>query len=177
MRSLYDFIVEPLGDTYENEIDIENVKIILNIKIESFKFVNNVAKVIQVPLAFKTKIKKGDLILIHHNVFRTFYELPGRGVHDAEDWISREGYEDGQESYLGYDPDSDNFVMGFDAFEQSYDEYGNADNDGMMDGVIVLLSPEGRALETITAVPGGMYPEGLRAVKKAMPQIIDIRLD
>ncbi len=111
------------------------------------------------------------------NVFRTFYELPGRGVNDAEDWISREGYEDGQESYLGYDPDSDNFVMGFDAFEQSYDEYGNADNDGMMDGVIVLLSPEGRALETITAVPGGMYPEGLRAVKKAMPQIIDIRLD
>ena len=49
MQSLYDFIVEPVGDTYENEIDIENVKIILNTKIESFKFVNNVAKVIQVP--------------------------------------------------------------------------------------------------------------------------------
>ena len=77
MQSLYDFIVEPVGDTYENEIDIENVKIILNTKIESFKFVNNVAKVIQVPLAFKTKIKKGDIILIHHNVFRTFYDMKG----------------------------------------------------------------------------------------------------
>ena len=77
MRSLYDFIVEPLGNTYENEIDIENVKIILNTKIESFKFVNNLAKVIQVPLAFKTEIKKGDLILIHHNVFRTFYDMKG----------------------------------------------------------------------------------------------------
>mgnify|MGYP002701295126 CR=1 FL=1 len=62
MQSLYDFIVEPVGDTYENEIDIENVKIILNTKIESFKFVNNVAKVIQVPLAFKTEIKKGAFI-------------------------------------------------------------------------------------------------------------------
>ena len=30
MRSLYDFIVEPVGDTYENEIEIKNVKI--NIK-------------------------------------------------------------------------------------------------------------------------------------------------
>jgi hypothetical protein len=30
MRSLYDFIVEPVGDAYENEIEIENVKIILN---------------------------------------------------------------------------------------------------------------------------------------------------
>ena len=77
MQSLYDFIVEPVGDTYENEIDIENVKIILNTKIESFKFVNNVAKVIQIPLAFKTKIKKGDIILIHHNVFRTFYDMKG----------------------------------------------------------------------------------------------------
>ena len=77
MRSLYDFIVEPVGDAYENEIEIENVKIILNTKIESFKFVNNVAKVIQVPLAFKTLIKVGDMILIHHNVFRTFYDMKG----------------------------------------------------------------------------------------------------
>ena len=77
MRSLYDFIVEPVGDAYENEIEIENVKIILNTKIESYKFVNNVAKVIQVPLAFTTLIKKGDIILIHHNVFRTFYDMKG----------------------------------------------------------------------------------------------------
>ena len=35
MQSLYDFIVEPFGNTYENEIEIENVKIILNTKIES----------------------------------------------------------------------------------------------------------------------------------------------
>jgi len=77
MRSLYDFIVEPVGDAYENEIEIENVKIILNTKIESFKFVNNVAKVIKTPLAFKTPIKVGDTILIHHNVFRTFYDMKG----------------------------------------------------------------------------------------------------
>ena len=77
MRSLYDFIVEPVGDAYENEIEIENVKIILNTKIESFKFVNNVAKVIKTPLAFKTSIKVGDTILIHHNVFRTFYDMKG----------------------------------------------------------------------------------------------------
>ena len=77
MRSLYDFIVEPVGDTYDNEIEIENVKIILNTKIESYKFVNNIAKVIKTPLAFTTSIKKGDIILIHHNVFRTFYDMKG----------------------------------------------------------------------------------------------------
>tara|TARA_R110002051_G_scaffold55025_1_gene102840 strand:+ start:556 stop:1161 length:606 start_codon:yes stop_codon:yes gene_type:complete len=77
MRSLYDFIVEPVGDTYENEIEIKNVKLILNTKIESYKFVNNVAKVIKIPLAYKTFIKEGDTVLIHHNVFRTFYDMKG----------------------------------------------------------------------------------------------------
>tara|TARA_R110002050_G_scaffold1097_1_gene7505 strand:+ start:238 stop:843 length:606 start_codon:yes stop_codon:yes gene_type:complete len=77
MRSLYDFIVKPLGEEYDNEITIGDKKIILNTKIESFKFVNNIAKVIEVPTAFKTPIKKGDLILIHHNVFRTFYDMKG----------------------------------------------------------------------------------------------------
>ena len=77
MRSLYDFIVEPVGDTYENEIEIKNVKLILNTKIESYKFVNNIAKVIKIPLAYKTFIKEGDTILIHHNVFRTFYDMKG----------------------------------------------------------------------------------------------------
>jgi len=104
------------------------------------------------------------------NVFETFYKSAGQGVHDADDWIRREGY-DGQETYLGYDPQSDNFIMGFDAF---YDEDGmNAD----MEGVLVLLDPRGRALETITAVPGGMYSAGLKAVRTAFPQIIDVRLD
>jgi len=77
MRSLYDFIVKPLGEEYDNEITIGDKKLVLNTKIESFKFVNNVAEVIEVPVAFNTPIKKGDLIIIHHNVFRTFYDMKG----------------------------------------------------------------------------------------------------
>jgi len=77
MKSLYDFIVKPVGKEYDNEITIGNKKIILNTKIESFKFVNNMAEVVEIPVAFKTNIKKGDLIIIHHNVFRTFYDMKG----------------------------------------------------------------------------------------------------
>ena len=44
MKSLYDFIVKPLGDTYENKKTIGDKELILNTKIESFKFVNNVAE-------------------------------------------------------------------------------------------------------------------------------------
>ena len=111
------------------------------------------------------------------NVFDTFYGAPGGGgSSDAFDWLSREGY-DGQEVYLGYDPQSDNFVMGFDAFYEEYDSYGDPIQDSEMEGVLILLDPRGRALETITSVPGGMYPRGVRAAKQAMPNIIDVRLD
>ena len=78
MKSLYDFIVEPLGDKYSNTVDIGGKSLVLNTKIESFKFVNRLAKVIKTPLAFNLDIKAGDIVVIHQNVFRTFYDMKGK---------------------------------------------------------------------------------------------------
>ena len=78
MNSLFDFIVEPVGQRYSNDVKVGDKSLIINTKIESFKAVNNIAKVISIPKAFKTPIKKGDLIMIHHNVFRRFYDMKGR---------------------------------------------------------------------------------------------------
>jgi len=78
VKSLFDFIVEPVGQRYSNNVKVGDKSLIINTKIESFKSVNNIAKVIAVPKAFKTPIKKGDLIMIHHNVFRRFYDMKGR---------------------------------------------------------------------------------------------------
>jgi hypothetical protein len=77
MKSLYDFIVEPIGDTYKNEVQVGDKKLLVNTKIESWKFVNRLAKVIEVPKAFKTKINKGDTVVVHQNVFRVFYDMRG----------------------------------------------------------------------------------------------------
>ena len=63
MRSVYDFIVEPVGERYDNELKVGDKKLVLNSKIESHKFINNKAKVISVPIAFKTPIKVGDELL------------------------------------------------------------------------------------------------------------------
>jgi len=78
MNSLYDFIVKPLGNEYNNEINIEDKTLVLNTSIESFKSVNNLAIVIETPRAYKTPINKGDIIVMHHNVFRTFYDMKGK---------------------------------------------------------------------------------------------------
>ena len=78
MKSLYDFIVKPVGEKYSNTINIGNKKLIVNTKIENWKFVNRLAEVVETPKAFKTPINKGNLLIIHQNVFRTFYDMKGQ---------------------------------------------------------------------------------------------------
>lgn len=77
MKSVYDFIVEPIGEKYSNTVQVGDKKLIVNTKIEQFKFVNRFAKVIETPLALNTNINKGDIVVIHQNVFRTFYDIKG----------------------------------------------------------------------------------------------------
>jgi len=78
VTGVFDFIVKPVGSRYENSIDIDGKKLIVNTKIESFKSVNNIAEVVSIPLAYKTDIKVGDTVVIHHNVFRRFYDMKGK---------------------------------------------------------------------------------------------------
>ena len=78
MNGVFDFIVKPVGSRYENSIDIDGKELIVNTKIESFKSVNNIAEVVSIPLAYKTDIKVGDTVIIHHNVFRRFYDMKGK---------------------------------------------------------------------------------------------------
>ena len=59
MKSLFDFIVEPVGQRYNNDVKIGDKRLIINTQVETFKSVNNIAKVIKTPLSFKTNIKKG----------------------------------------------------------------------------------------------------------------------
>ena len=46
MNSLFDFIVEPYGQRYNNEVKVGDKSLIINTKIESYKSVNNIGKVI-----------------------------------------------------------------------------------------------------------------------------------
>ena len=78
MNSIYDYIITPLGERYNNKKNINGKTLILNTQIESFKSVNKKAKVIAVPKAYNLSIKKGDIVYVHHNVFRRFYNMKGK---------------------------------------------------------------------------------------------------
>ncbi len=78
MNSVYDFIIKPVGERYNNSKKVDNKDLILNTQIEDFKAINKEAIVVGVPTAFSTDIKIGDRVMIHHNVFRRFYDIKGR---------------------------------------------------------------------------------------------------
>ncbi len=78
MKSVYDFIVKPIGDRYANTKKIGDTELVLNTKVESWKFVNRFAEVVSTPLAVATPVKQGDIVVIHQNVFRRFYNMQGK---------------------------------------------------------------------------------------------------
>lgn len=77
MKSLYQFIVEPKGNRYNNTKKIGDKSLLLNTSIESFRHINKEAVVVSTPAAFNTEINVGDIILIHHNIFRRYYDVKG----------------------------------------------------------------------------------------------------
>lgn len=76
-RSIYKFIVQPIEGRYNNEKDVDGKKLILNSQIEDHRFVNRIGKVLATPLINNTDVKVGDSVVVHHNVFRRFYDVRG----------------------------------------------------------------------------------------------------
>ena len=77
MKGLGNFIISPKENRYNNEIKIGDKALVTNTKIEDHRSVSKHAIVIEVPIAIKTNIKKGDEIIVHHNIFRRFYDIRG----------------------------------------------------------------------------------------------------
>ena len=84
MKSLYQFIIKPIGERYKNKINIDGCELIVNSTISSHKFVNREAEVVSVPLIYNTKIKKGDKVIVHHNLFRRYYNMKGKSVNGSK---------------------------------------------------------------------------------------------
>ena len=77
MKSVYNFVVTPIGERYNNTKKVEGGDLILNTEIYNHQFVNRVAKVISIPIIGDTDIKPGDEVIVHHNVFRRWHNVKG----------------------------------------------------------------------------------------------------
>ena len=91
MNSIYDFIVKPKNSRYNNEVKLGDKKLIVNANIEDHKMVSRHATVVSVPIACDFNIKKGDEIIIHHNIFRRWYNMHGVEK-NSKSYISKDKY-------------------------------------------------------------------------------------
>ena len=77
MKSVYNFVVKPKGERYNNTKKLDGGELILNTEIFNHQYVNREAEVISTPIIGDTDIKPGDTVIVHHNVFRRWNDVKG----------------------------------------------------------------------------------------------------
>ena len=78
MEPLYNFLVST-ENRYNNKIDVDGRELIVNTEIteRDYHFVNRIGIVVAIPRLIDTPIKIGDKVIVHHNVFRRWYDQRG----------------------------------------------------------------------------------------------------
>ena len=79
MRSPTQFIVKPVGGRrYDNIKKYGNIEFVTSTSQEDHTVSNRYAEVISTPIGYEGEIGVGDILLVHHNVFKIYYDMQGR---------------------------------------------------------------------------------------------------
>jgi hypothetical protein len=77
MRGVYNFIIKPKFSRHESTKNVGNSELILNTDLQNHEYVSRIGIVVGLPNYNPTDIKEGDEVIVHHNVFRRFYDVRG----------------------------------------------------------------------------------------------------
>ena len=77
MQALFDYIIKPVGGRYNNSVDVNGKELLVNTEIYNHQYINREAEVLAVPKNSKSQIKVGDIVIVHHNVFRRWHNIRG----------------------------------------------------------------------------------------------------
>ena len=78
MQSVYNYVVEPLGERYNNTKKVGDKELILNTEVFNHQHVNREARVLSVPKVGDSEVQPGDIVTLHHNVFRRWHDVKGK---------------------------------------------------------------------------------------------------
>jgi len=79
MKSPFSFIVKPFENKrYSNTKKIGSIDFIVSTSIEDHKFSNRYAEVLELPIGYKGPIQVGNILLVHHNVFKYYNDIKGK---------------------------------------------------------------------------------------------------
>ena len=78
MKSVYNFVIKPKGERYNNTKKVGDKELIVNTEIFNHQYINREAVVLSTPIIGETDIKPDDTVITHFNVFRRWYDIKGR---------------------------------------------------------------------------------------------------
>ena len=102
MRSIQNYIIS-CNNRYNNSKKIEDKELILNTEIteRDYQFVNRIGIIKSTPLYIKTPAEIGDEVILHHNVFRRWYDIRGNEKNSAA-FLSENDYIVSPEEVFAY---------------------------------------------------------------------------
>lgn len=77
MKPVYDYVIKPIGDRYNNTTDVEGKELILNTEIFNHEYINRKAVVISTPIDNVHNLQEGQEVIVHHNIFRRWHNVKG----------------------------------------------------------------------------------------------------
>jgi hypothetical protein len=79
MQSPTQFLITPVGGRrYDNIKKIGGIDFITSSSQEDHTVANRYGEVIATPIGYEGDIEPGDILLVHHNVFKLYYDMQGR---------------------------------------------------------------------------------------------------
>ena len=91
MKSIYNFVITPKGERYNNIKKIGDKDLILNTEIFNHQYINRIAKIISIPTVGNTDLLPGDEVIVHHNVFRRWHDVKGK-ERNSRSYFNEETY-------------------------------------------------------------------------------------
>jgi len=77
MKGVFDFVIMPKEDRYNNTKTIGDKELIINTELQNHNFVSRIGVVMATPNPNPTGVREGDEVILHHNVFRRFRDIRG----------------------------------------------------------------------------------------------------
>ena len=79
MKSPFSFLVKAYNERrYDNIKKVGGIDLVTSVSKEDHVSSNRFAVVEETPINYCGPIKKGDTLLVHHNVFKYYYDMRGR---------------------------------------------------------------------------------------------------
>ena len=100
MQSLFNFIIKPKQERYDNKKYIDDNELILNSEIADHRYVSRVGIVTALPKSEKTKIQIGDEVIVHHNVFRRYHDAKGIEKNSRSYWKENKYFVTAEQIFL-----------------------------------------------------------------------------